>query len=421
MGDALRLGTFYNLTIITKSPIRDEQKQTHPALVLDTGGGRPGMMNGCINLDRVQTGFRRVGWWMLTNLDGRVNCCVNSGFGVLGHTRLEHFVRRRLFYERSIQRGKVMKRRVRAAFTLVELLVVITIIAILIALLLPAVQAAREAARRAHCSNNLKQVGLAAINFEQVYGRFPPGYLGAMPLKFEFPPYDVQYSGVLAHVLPYMELSNVWDPSDTDAALHNSISVYDLTRKGDIFWSRDQAWKMAQARISSFTCPSDTPYDKTGEAWVLLITYYDGSGTLWFDAVYLSGGAGKALGRTSYLGSAGFFGHVGLPSVDLYQGVFCNRSKTGYRDITDGSSNTLLFGEATGGIDNSYAWFGAAVMVTCWDLPEELGWNYFGSYHPGIVQFCLADGAVVALSTKINHDLFQRLGAIGDGIPVEVP
>src|SRR5438874_4555111 len=95
-------------------------------------------------------------------------------------------------------RRSVMRRR---GFTLVELLVVIAIIGLLVALLLPAVQAAREAARRTQCSNNLKQIGLAALQFEEVYKRLPPGAVWSSS--------GTAKGSMYVYLLPYLEQSNL--------------------------------------------------------------------------------------------------------------------------------------------------------------------------------------------------------------------
>src|SRR5277367_383102 len=108
---------------------------------------------------------------------------------------------------------KAMRRR--SAFTLIELLVVIAIIAVLIALLLPAVQSAREAARRAQCTNNLKQLGLAAANYESTNSCFAGNsYTGTL---FNPPAYSHNYPesfSAFVRLLPYFEQSPMYNAAN---------------------------------------------------------------------------------------------------------------------------------------------------------------------------------------------------------------
>ncbi len=125
-------------------------------------------------------------------------------------------------------------RSIAAGFTLVELLVVIAIIGILVALLLPAVQAAREAARRSSCSNNMKQLGLATLNYESTFKRLPPGNLGHRDSKPKTPH--------LVNLLPFLEEGNKF-------ALYNR----------DVDWNLQPLTVLEALRsaLPTYQCPSD--------------------------------------------------------------------------------------------------------------------------------------------------------------------
>ena len=132
-----------------------------------------------------------------------------------------------------------IRRSSNLGFTLVELLVVIAIIGILVALLLPAIQAAREAARRTQCQNNLKQIGLACLNYESSRKSLPPGVEQDLAGKY--------FSGWTHHIMPYAE----------DEALHRiyngRVTVSDATDLG--------AKQFRETFIPMYHCPSDVPHE----------------------------------------------------------------------------------------------------------------------------------------------------------------
>ena len=197
--------------------------------------------------------------------------------------------------------------RRRSGFTLIELLVVIAIIAILIGLLLPAVQKVREAAARAKCSNNLKQLGLAAHNFDSTHGALPPGEWtrstdggGSRP-------------SLGAVILGYLEQANKFNQFNFAFDVHSAAVNFP-----------------AQAQdVPTFQCPSETSGAKMM------------NGTI-------------QVGRTNYFGSIGGLSDCrmqGDPRAGVFNGDYSNVAAGAtpkgitLLSITDGTSNTCMFAE----------------------------------------------------------------------------
>jgi prepilin-type N-terminal cleavage/methylation domain-containing protein len=355
----------------------------------------------------------------------------------------------------------------RQGFTLIELLVVIAIIAILIALLLPAVQQAREAARRTQCKNNLKQIALAAHNFHDVYSRFPPAKLMEWDTDGELQ--DAWNSGgttgitwqnspgigVLVQLLPYIEQANLYNNADIAKGFKDhastSASVGSYKANGDPWFIDSGAgvnpntdpYTLAQTKMPMFECPSDP---QLGKDFVMWYNPYCG-------AQSVSWGAGNTIDDswqgTNYTGCAGMLAWASttgnyadcnlardingdgineLNSPAEIVGVFAySRKKVAIRDVTDGTSNTMLFGESTWGKDWNMAWMGATHLPTWWTYAftrigdpanNQDNWT-FHSYHTGGFQAASADGSVRFVSQNTDRWVLNKYGAMGDGLVLE--
>lgn len=264
----------------------------------------------------------------------------------------------------------------RPAFTLIELLVAIAIIAALIALLLPAVQQAREAARRTTCQNHMKQIGLAIHNYQETYTVLPSAYVDVA---------DTSGWGWGAMLLPYVE----------QTPLFRNLGVSDTAFSGAPTLSSQQV-------IPVYICPSDTGPNVNSER-----------------------------GNHAKSNYAGVFGSVEIEDWDdVGNGIFYVNSSVRWRDVSDGTSNTLAVGERRydhpSGTHRGAIWVGkyaaSAFASNIWSCvhapPHKINgtkeWA-FSSAHSGGAYFLLCDGHVRFISEVIDGPTYENLADKGDG------
>jgi prepilin-type N-terminal cleavage/methylation domain-containing protein/prepilin-type processing-associated H-X9-DG protein len=362
----------------------------------------------------------------------------------------------------------VSRRLRRSAFTLIELLVVIAIIAILIGLLLPAVQKIREAAARMSCSNNLKQIVLASHNYESAYQVLPMGT-------------DRFGCGPIVYLLPFMEQDNVyryvkgvsgfqfdakpelrpwWNnggTADGNNGPNNrppstgSTSIPPTRTDGGPIWG-------ASPNIKTLQCPSAP--SPSGYKTRLLVSpqwnpqlssdpspanenygYMDFFGSAGFLFSSLPGAISLGVSNYAAVGGYPWFQYNSADPGGQYKGIYYYGSVTKMTDISDGTSNTLAFGEYANnwvdfGTGNALtgpcaiAWAGGNIF-TYWFMndpgtgyvipPGWSPWYVFASRHTGLVQFAFGDGSVTNLKKNINPDVFVALGGKQDGVVFQEP
>ena len=303
--------------------------------------------------------------------------------------------------------------RKRAGFTLVELLVVIAIIGVLVGLLLLAVQAAREAARRMQCANNLKQLALAMQNYHDARKTFPPGALWTGNI-FYAPPRTT----FNIHLFPFLELGNIYDLMDFNT--------------GGVVWYYGNNARATACKTDTWLCPSDG---------------------LGGDLFYNAANGPNYLARGNYLGifSGQQMGDLMKSDRRLWAVFDANRA-TRLKEVSDGTSKTLMFAEGLTGPDGDARgtiWIDQACgtqiftdlspnssssdrcypapAVWCQNLPELNRPSTYGnsnsldntcgarSMHPTGVNTARVDGSVHFVADEIELGIWRAAATIQAG------
>lgn len=348
----------------------------------------------------------------------------------------------------------------RTGFTLVELLVVIAIIGILIGMLLPAVQQVREAARRTTCKNNMRQLALATLNFESAHMAFPTAGAGTEGFHEGYglggngnkrPVRGWQNASWTFQILPFIEQNNLearreiygWNPIEM---LEFTVPIFNCPTRGP---ERFVTWGTAGLRAAitdyagfvldqsmagrlngrgQISVPWNRP-TTTDHMWSETELPWDAKNEMW-------------------VGIIRKYGNIDSSATDKPMNV--KYGQVGFAEISDGSSNTFLFGEKgartdeynpIAGIHSGWingVWYeGRGQFHPAWATMRAYSWGggllpdnelsqptahhrSFGSAHPGIVNFALGDGSVHSIDMELEVEPFYKLGHRADGHPVKV-